>query len=88
MIFMTMYRWSPENRNAVIERFQKTGGLPPPGIKLLSRWTDVAGGRGFTLTESNDPIAMSKFSHDWSDLMSFEMIPVLDDEQLGKVLAG
>ena len=88
MIFLTIYRWSPENRKAVVARFLENGGVPPPGVKLLSRWTDVAGGRGFTLTESDDPVAVSKFAYGWNDLISFEMIPVINDEQLAKVLMG
>ena len=88
MIFLTIYRWSPENRKAVVARVLENGGVPPPGVKLLSRWTDVAGGRGFTLTESDDPVAASKFAYGWNDLISFEMIPVINDEQLAKVLMG
>jgi hypothetical protein len=88
MIFLSIYRWSPENRKAVVARFLENGGVPPPGVKLLSRWTDVAGGRGFTLTESDDPVAASKFAYVWNDLISFEMIPVINDEQLAKVLMG
>ncbi|MEZ5742123.1 MAG: DUF3303 family protein [Burkholderiaceae bacterium] len=88
MVYLTIYRWRPENRKAIVQRFMETGGVPPPGVKLLSRWTDVAGGRGFSLTEADDPVAASKFAYAWNDLMSFEMVPVVSDEQLGQVLAG
>jgi hypothetical protein len=88
VIYLTIYRWSPENRKAVVARFMETGGQPPAGVKLLSRWTDVAGGRGFTLTESDDPVASAKYAYAWSDLITFEMIPVINDEQLAKVLMG
>ena len=88
MIFLTIYRWKPENRKAIVARFMENGGVPPNGVKLLSRWTDVGGGRGFTLTEADDPVAASAFCYTWNDLMSFEMIPVLNDEQLAKVLTG
>ena len=88
MIFLTMYRWKPENRKAIVARFMETGGLPPQGVKLLSRWTDVAGGRGFTLTETDDPVAAGAFAYAWNDLVTFEMIPVLNDEQLAKVISG
>ena len=66
MIFLTIYRWSPADRKAIIARFMENGGVPPSGVKLLSRWSDVAGGRGFTLTEFDDPVALSAFTYAWS----------------------
>ena len=88
MLYLTTYRFTPENRKAIVARFMETGGKPPTGVKLLGRWTDVAGGRGFTLTESDDPVAAARFPYEWNDLMSFEVVPVLNDEQLAKVLTG
>ena len=88
MLYVTMYSWKPENRKAIVARFMETGGQPPPGVKLLGRWTATGGGRGFTVTESDDPVAVSKFAYQWNDLMEFVTIPVINDEQLAKVLAG
>jgi hypothetical protein len=88
MVFLTTYHWKPEHRKAIVERFMATGGVPPEGVKLLSRWTDVAGGRGFTLSEADDVVAIGRFFYAWNDLMTFEIVPVLNDEQLGTVLAG
>ena len=88
MLYVTIYTWPPENRKAIVARFMETGGQPPPGVKLLGRWTDVGGGRGFTLTESDDSVAVGKFIYGWNDLMDFEVIPVNNDEQLAKVLTG
>lgn len=82
MKYITTWIYEPSNVEAITERFKKTGGQPPEGVTMLGRWFDVAGGRGFALTESTDPIAMSKWTRDWSDLMSFEVTPVLDDEQM------
>jgi hypothetical protein len=88
MIYLTIYRWKPENRKEIVARFMENGGAPPTGVKLLSRWTDLGGGRGFTLTETDDPVALSSFCYVWNDLMSFEIVPVINDEQLAKVLTG
>lgn len=88
MNFMTVWRFSPENAGATIERFMETGGQPPEGINMLARWHDVAGGRGFAISEADDPILMAKWCRGWTDLMSFEVIPVLNDEQLAAALAG
>ena len=55
---------------------------------MVGRWHDIAGGRGFTLVESDDAVAVGKFIKEWSDVMSSEVIPLLSDEQLAKVLFG
>ena len=88
MLYMTIATWRPENRDAIVKRFIETGGKSPPGVKLLGRWGDSAGGRTFTLTESDDPVAIGKGAYMWNDLINLEVIPVGDDETLAKVLAG
>ena len=46
---MLTFHWNPdtETRAEAVERFRKTGALPPEGVKLLGRWTraDFSGGR-------------------------------------------
>lgn len=86
MYFMSIYTFNSANRDAVVARFKETGGAPPDGIKVLARWHDVGGLRGYTICEADDPIAISKWSYRWTDLMKIEAFPVLNDEQLVKVL--
>lgn len=88
MNFMVVWTFKPDHSKDAIARFQETGGMPPAGVRMIARWHDVAGGRGFAITETDDPVAASKWCHDWTDLLSFEVIPVLNDEQLGQVLGG
>jgi hypothetical protein len=88
MLFMGHWRFSPANRNAAIERFLKTGGVPPQGVKMLGRWHDVAQGKGIMICEAEDASALARWVLDWSDLMDMEVCPALNDEQLGAVLAG
>lgn len=75
-----------EKRAEAIARFQKTGGQPPKGVKLLGRWTrlDISG--GVDLLESDDPKALAEFALQWSDLMKVEIAPVMEDQELSDVL--
>lgn len=86
MKYITSWIYDPSNVDAITERFQQTGGMPPDGVTMLGRWFDVAGGRGYALSESDNPVAMAKWVRGWSDLMSFEITPVVDDEQMMQVL--
>lgn len=88
MHFMIIWAFKPQNSKEAISRFTETGALPPEGVKMLARWHDVSGSRGFALAETGDAVAASKCFHEWSDLLSFEVVPVLDYEHLAQVLGG
>lgn len=88
MHFMSIYSFTPENKNAVVARFKETGGAPPAGVKMVARGHDVGGLRGYTTCEADDPVALSIWSNRWTDLMKIEVFPVANDEQLVKVLSS
>ncbi len=88
MHYMTIWTYPPAHSVAVIERFQATGAMPPEGVTMHARWFDVSAGRGFAITETDDPVAIVKWVRDWSDLLDFEIVPVVNDEQLIAALAG
>ncbi|CAM5798324.1 DUF3303 domain-containing protein [Rhizobacter fulvus] len=88
MLFISHWRILPGHRDTTIERFAKTGGQPPKGVKMLGRWHDVANGTGFAVSEADDAAAVARWALEWNDLMEMDVRPALDDEQLGAVLAG
>jgi hypothetical protein len=88
MQFMITYAFRPEVRNAAQARFKATGGLPGEGATMLGRWHAVAGNSGFVLAESNDTVAIGKWMQEWTDLLTFDVIPVNNDEDVLKVLGA
>ena len=64
MKFTLTFSIKPEGakRDEAIARFQKTGGMPPKGIRFLGRWTRVDSSSGFDLLESEDPKALTEFA--------------------------
>jgi hypothetical protein len=88
MKFMVTFDWAPDaaKRSEGIARFQKTGGLPPEGAKLLGRWTRADMSGGYDLIESDDPQSIAQFSLAWGDLMDLKVYPVLDDDALTQAL--
>jgi hypothetical protein len=89
MKFMLTFAIKPETkgRDEAIARFKKTGGQPPKGAKLIGRWTAADFGGGFDLIESDDVQALTEFSLMWSDIMELRLVPVIEDGELGGVLA-
>jgi hypothetical protein len=88
MKFMLSFVWKPKikARDEAINRFQKTGGQPPKGAKLLGRWTRCDFNGSYDLLESDDPKALAEFAYQWSDLMDLTIVPVPEDEGLSEVL--
>ena len=88
MKFTLTFKWKPDltARDEGISRFLKTGGNPPPGAKLLGRWTRADFNGGFDLLESDDAQALVEFALMWSDIMDLEIFPIVEDQPLAEVL--
>jgi Protein of unknown function (DUF3303) len=86
MKFILTFTIPPETRDEAISRFLETGGQPPPGVRLLGRWTQLDLCGGFVVLESADPQALTAFAHAWSDVVELTIAPVLEDQALADVL--
>jgi hypothetical protein len=87
MIFHVSYEIPMEHRDAAQTRLKETGGLPPEGIQMLGRWHLAGGRKGIVIAETSDAVAIAKWLQDWTDILSFEVTPALDDEQLISVIS-
>jgi hypothetical protein len=83
-------RWeiAPSVRKAAIERFMKTGGMPPAGVTMIGRWHSADGAFGFAIAESDDLQAITKWALAWNDLLPMDVRPALDDQGLGAALTS
>jgi hypothetical protein len=88
MLFIVSWSIDPHNRNSAIERFMKTGGAPPKGVKMNGRWHAVGGSTGFGVAEADDAVAIQQWVLEWNDLMSMEVHAALTDEQMAPLLAA
>jgi hypothetical protein len=86
MKFMSVWKISPENLNAAVERFKNNNPETTPGVKLVSRWHEVGTGKGFALLEVEDEVALAKFMLAWGDLVDQKVVPVMGDEEIAKAL--
>jgi len=88
MLFLISWSGRPDLRNSAIDRFLKTGGQPPEGVRLVGRWHSVGPVSGFAVAESNDVAPLQRWVLDWSDVLTMEVRPAITDEQLGSSLAA
>ena len=87
MLLAVSWKGTPTVRNTSVERFLKTGGRPPVGVKMVGRWHDIGRMSGTAIAETDDPLLMSKWALEWNDIFVFEIRPVVTDEQAGPLLA-
>ncbi len=88
MKFVTVWSYRPENRDQGQARFKQIGGdKPPAGIKLIGRWHALAGGKGVHVCECDDAMALAKWVQNWTDILSVEIYPAMDDEDAVKFLS-
>ena len=88
MKFMLTFAIKPETRgrDEAIRRFRQTGGQPPAGAKLISRYTATDMSGGFVILESNDSRALTHYALMWTDVIEFKLVPVVEDAELVQAL--
>ena len=87
-LYMIRYQLSPRNRNKAIKRFMHSeeAPTPPDGVTHIDRWHSVAGNEGWHIADATDPKAIFDWVLHWSDIVSYEITPVVKDEELGELL--
>jgi hypothetical protein len=89
MLFVIAYKTSLAANRTGQERFKETGGAPPPqGVRKIASYHYLDGSGGYSIAETDDPIALAKWANQWSDVIVMDVRPVLTDEQMGQVLGS
>ena len=88
MLFHITYEVDINQRNTAQDRFTSTGALPPEGVTMLGRWHSVAGRKGWMIAESDNAEALMTWTQGWTDTITFDVSPVIEDEGAARVLSG
>jgi hypothetical protein len=81
MLFMVIESYKRGDAQPVGERFRRRGRMMPPGITYHASWVDLAGKRCFQIMEAGDEGLLREWIANWSDLVDFEVIPVMTSVQ-------
>jgi hypothetical protein len=87
MLFLTKWTVLPGKRDEAVKRFMETGAPPPTGVKLLGRWHTLGELSGITIASADDATSMYGWMYQWSDLLEFAVVPVIEDADAAKVLS-
>ena len=87
MLFMSIITYEPEKRNEMIKRRAERAAIAPPkGAKSIGEWSVIGGGKVFRLVEVEDPKVAVGVAAAWSDLCKIEIIPVMETEEVLKLI--
>ena len=86
MLFTFAWTHTPHARDTVIKKFLATGGMPPEGVQMLSRYHNVDGSGGFAICETDNAGALANWAIDWNGLIDLKITAIMDDETIGEVL--
>ena len=86
--YMVMWDLPSETRNEAIKRFAAGGAEmeAPDGVTLVTRWHAVDGGSGFSVVETDDPKGIADWLLHWTDILTYQVVPVITDDELGELL--
>jgi hypothetical protein len=87
MLFMVIERFRNQNARAVYDRFRKKGRSMPEGVTFVGSWVTADLGRCFQLMECDDITLMQRWAAEWSDLVEFEILPVVQGKDTAAALA-
>jgi uncharacterized protein DUF3303 len=78
-----------KNRDAapVYRRFRDHGRLAPDGLRYVSSWVTADMGSCYQVMECDDPRLLEQWIARWSDLVDFEILPVVTSAQAVEQLA-
>ena len=70
-----------EGARPVYERAAASGRMLPPGLRYVDSWIDEGLQRCFQLMETDDPSLLDRWTDEWSDLVSFEIVPLISSAE-------
>ncbi len=65
----------------VYRRFRDHGRMAPEGLQYVSSWVDMNLAQCFQLMETDDPETLDAWLANWSDLVEFEVYPVISSQE-------
>ena len=71
----------------VYRRFRDRGRLAPEGLQYVSSWVDEKFERCFQLMETEDHKLLDEWIANWSDIVEFEIYPVLSSKDAAEKIS-
>ena len=77
MTYMIIERFRAGDPVPVYRRFRERGRLAPDGLRYVASWVTADLRQCFQVMECEDPRLLDEWTSRWSDLVEFEILPVV-----------
>ncbi|HNG95780.1 MAG TPA: DUF3303 family protein [Acidobacteriota bacterium] len=81
MLYMVIERFKNQDALPVYRRFREQGRLAPAGLHYVSSWVDEQFQCCYQVMETDDRALLDEWTANWSDLVDFEVIPVMTSKE-------
>ncbi len=89
VLYMVIETFKNGDPAPVYRRFRERGRLAPDGLQYVSSWVTSNVTRCYQVMECDDRRLLDQWIGQWSDLVDFEVIPVISSAQAAdRVAAG
>jgi hypothetical protein len=87
MLFMVVEKFRNQDGKSVYRRFRDKGRLMPEGLTFVSSWVAADLSRCFQVMECEDVTRLQRWVTEWSDLIEFEIVPVVAGNETAEALS-
>ncbi|MCB2231654.1 DUF3303 domain-containing protein [bacterium] len=88
MLYMIIEHYKNGDPGPVYRRFAERGRMAPEGLRYLDSWIDQDLSRCFQLMETDNRALIDQWIAHWSDLVDFEVIPVMTSAEAARRALG
>jgi hypothetical protein len=87
-LYMVIERFKDGDPVPVYRRFRERGRLAPEGLTYINSWVDENLARCYQVMETEDRRLLDEWLANWSDLVEFEVHPVITSADAAARVAG
>lgn len=87
MLYMVVERFRDGDPLPVYRRFRDEGRLAPDGLRYVTSWVTSDLRRCYQVMECDDAALLDRWMAQWSDLVDFEIHPVITSPEAAAVVA-
>lgn len=88
MLYLVIEHFKNNDPSPVYGRFDEFGRMSPEGLRYIDSWVDQDLARCFQLMETEDRELIDEWIAKWSDLVDFDVIPVMTSREAADRVRG
>ena len=86
-VYMIVEHFKNGDPVPVYRRFRERGRLAPEGLTYVSSWVDKKLTRCYQIMETDNPSLLDEWTTRWSDIVDFEVLPVMTSSEAAEAVA-